>query len=107
MSRPPRAEANHFLTHGDELAVARARGVRDPELARTYLEVELMLAEDQDRDPRQAVVAELNRTIHDPPGPPVPLPRPVPSTPSSAAYVDADGVEHPPNSWPDRAGAHL
>ena len=44
---------------------ALVRGIRDPNRARAYIEAELQLADDEDRDPRRELIGMLNRKVDD------------------------------------------
>lgn len=51
-----------LLAEKNDLTIAALiRGIRTPERAQEYIEAEVGLADDEDRDPRKDVIGALNR----------------------------------------------
>lgn len=52
-----------LATKNDPTIKALVRGIRKPERARAYIEAELLLADDRDRDPRKKLIGMLNSKV--------------------------------------------
>ena len=55
-----------FLANKSDFTIkARLRGIDDPEVARRFIEAEVELAEERDRDVRNDLIGTLNAIIDD------------------------------------------
>lgn len=52
-----------LATKNDPTIKALVRGIRKPERARAYIEAEILLADDRDRDPRRKLIGMLNSKV--------------------------------------------
>jgi hypothetical protein len=52
-----------LATKNDLTIAALLRGIRTPDRAREYVQAEIELADEEDRDPRKDVVGACNRKI--------------------------------------------
>jgi hypothetical protein len=51
-----------LATKNDLTLAALIRGIRDPDRAQAYIDAEIALAADEDRDPRKDIIGACNRT---------------------------------------------